>query len=266
MTYQEQIIKQFSQEIKLRRMAFTTFGTYTSMAKLFLYKFNKTLEEISVEEIKSYLLTLKSPSYHRQMNAVIHHLYDWVNKTPISLGELPYPKKEHKLPEVESVERMKEIFKQCTNLKHKVIFCLAYGCGMRLAEIINLKLCDIDRRRGVFNVRQGKGRKDRQVMLDDSVLKLLENYYRDYKPKEYVLEGQGGGQYSKKSVEEVCKKFGTRPHKLRHSFATHLLEGGTDVKIIKDLLGHESLRTTEIYCHVSTAFISKIQSPASQFL
>lgn len=157
------------------------------------------------------------------------------------------------------------------NLKHRAILCLAYSAGLRVSEIVNLKIADMDTSRMVITLRGAKGKKDRQVMLSPVLLELLRTYYKaeKQKPKVYLFEGQYEGQYSKRSIEEIIKKSKILArvkkkgsiHAIRHSFATHLLEGGTDLITIKELLGHSSLKTTSIYTHVSTKHISKVQSP-----
>ena len=155
------------------------------------------------------------------------------------------------------------------NLKHKTILCLAYSGGLRISEIVNLKIRDIDSKRMVITLRQAKGKKDRQVMLSEKLLIMLRVYFKEYRPKQWLFEGYGGEQYSVRSVSKVMEhakeKAGIKKkgniHAMRHSFATHLLEGGTDLLSIKQLLGHNSLRTTTIYTHVSKKHLSKIQSP-----
>ena len=162
----------------------------------------------------------------------------------------------------------------CDNLKHKTMLCLAYAGGLRVSEITTLKIVDIDSKRMVINLRQAKGKKDRQVMLSERLLELFREYYKEYKPKDWLFEGPNQSQYSIRSVQLVLeaakkkakvKRKGSM-HALRHSFATHLMESGTDIMNIKELLGHSSLRTTMIYTHVSTMHISKIQSPLDKLL
>jgi site-specific recombinase XerD len=156
-----------------------------------------------------------------------------------------------------------------TNQKHKCIIKLLYGCGLRLSELLNLKITDIDSGNMVVHIQNSKGNKDRVVMLSNQLLQDLREYFLVYKPKEYLIEGQGGGIYSEKSVQNVVKDAAKRagikkqvtPHVLRHSFATHLLENGTDIRYIQQLLGHSSIKTTEIYTHITDISKSKIKSP-----
>lgn len=155
------------------------------------------------------------------------------------------------------------------NLKHRTILCLIYSSGLRVGEAINLKVNDVDSARMVLQVRKAKGKKDRQVNLSEMILEMLRDYYKEYKPKQWLFESPDGGQYSQSSIRAVIRQAKARsglkkpitPHILRHSYATHLLEGGTDLRYIQTLLGHRSSKTTEIYTHVSKRVISQIKSP-----
>ena len=149
------------------------------------------------------------------------------------------------------------------------MLCLAYTGGLRVSEIVSLKIKDIDSARMVITIRQSKGKKDRIIMLSDKLLEMLRIYYKEYKPKAWMFEGPGEKQYSTRSVQKVLEQIKDKArikkegsvHALRHSFATHLMEGGTDIMSIKELLGHDSLRTTSRYTHVSKKHIANIQSP-----
>ncbi|MDP9230096.1 MAG: tyrosine-type recombinase/integrase [Bacteroidota bacterium] len=188
--------------------------------------------------------------------------------------DLPRAQKPQQLPSVFAEEEVKQLILATENLKHRSMLCLAYAGGLRVSEIVNVKLTDVDSKRMVITLRQAKGKKDRQVMLSEKLLLLLREYFKEFKPKHWLFEGQSGDQYSTRSVQEVIqqakKKAGIKKkgsiHALRHSFATHLLEGGTDIVSIKELLGHTSLRTTMIYTHVSKKHLSKIQSPLDKLL
>jgi site-specific recombinase XerD len=185
---------------------------------------------------------------------------------------IPYAKKNQKLPIVLSVNEIQLLFNVCENLKHKVILSILYSCGLRVSELINLKWCHIDRSRMIINIIQAKGNKDRQVMLTPDLIPLLEKYYKEYKPKEYVLNGQFPEKeirYSERSVNEILQKLAFKAqikkkihaHLIRHCHATHLLESGTDINLIQKILGHSNVKTTMIYTHVSYNHISKITSP-----
>jgi integrase/recombinase XerD len=179
------------------------------------------------------------------------------------------PRREKRLPNVLSKNEVKSILEAPTNLKHRAMLSLIYACGLRRSELLSLTKFDIDSKRMVVIIRMAKGKKDRIVPLSPKILSLLRDYYKSYNPKEFLFEGQGGGKYSEKSLENVFKQSllkanNKKPvtlHWLRHSYATHLLESGTDLRYIQDLLGHKSSKTTEIYTHVSTKIIEHIKSP-----
>jgi site-specific recombinase XerD len=161
------------------------------------------------------------------------------------------------------------MFDVCENLKHKVILALLYSCGLRVSELLNLKWCNIDRSRMIINIIAGKGKKDRQVVLAKSLLQLLEVYYRVYKTKEYILSGQFSNQYSAKSVGQVMKQLAEKArinkrvytHLMRHNCFTHMVENGIDINLIQKLAGHNNIKTTMVYTHISDSIISKINSP-----
>jgi integrase/recombinase XerD len=179
------------------------------------------------------------------------------------------PRREKPIPNVLSKEDVKRLLDSPYNLKHRAMLSLIYSCGLRRSELLNMTLRDIDSDRMVVIIRQGKGKKDRIVPLSPKLLELLRDYFRSHRPKRFLFEGQTGDQYSAKSLESVLKQALHRTgidkpvtlHWLRHSYATHLLEAGTDLRSIQELLGHKSSKTTEIYTHVSTRHIQNIRSP-----
>jgi len=186
---------------------------------------------------------------------------------PLTLEEIPLMKKENKLPKVISKEKIKIMIDSCENLKHKLIIKFLYSSGLRLSELLNLKRSDIDFDNNLILVRQGKGAKDRMTLLSPNLKDNLLKYYSSYKFKtSYIFEGRNG-RYSKKSVQKILERLGNKiglkihPHMLRHSFATHLLENGTDLRYIQKLLGHSSSTTTEIYTHVANHQLKNIKSP-----
>lgn len=256
----------FRREMVLRKYSPSSIDTYASCLGVV---FGKIGENPTLHEIKGFLIGIKNRSYHKQMVATIHRYHEFVLKKKLSLKDIPYPRKEEKLPEVFSVEEMRKIFAQITNLKHKAIFSLGYGCGLRVREILNLKFADIDRSRMVINIRGAKGNKDRVVMLDASILKLLEDYWHEFKPKGFVFNGHFKGQYTESSINQFLKKYCSKAgikknihaHTLRHCFATHLYEAGTEMVLIQRLLGHSNIKTTQIYAKISTQKISNISSP-----
>ena len=178
------------------------------------------------------------------------------------------PIKDQSLPQVISKDEVLNMIAQTKNIKHKCVIELLYSAGLRRSELLNLKINDIDSKRMIIRIARAKGNKDRQSLLSKTVLKDLRKYFREYKPKKYLFEGQGNQKYSATSVLKIVKNAGKRakinssvtPHMLRHSFATHLLEEGTDIRIIQTLLGHSSIKTTEIYAHVATNQIKVIKN------
>lgn len=187
-----------------------------------------------------------------------------LGKKDIHLDKIERPRKEKKLPKIIEKEFLLEKIQKIENKKHKAILSLAYSTGMRVSEVCNLKQSDIDSKRMIITIKQSKGGKDRIVPLSDKVLEILRNYHREYWPKEYVFNGQFSLQYSHKSCNELVKKYLGKEyhfHLLRHSNATALLEAGTDLRIIQKHLGHSSSKTTEIYTHVSTAILQKMNLP-----
>ncbi len=199
----------------------------------------------------------------------IKFYYEKVLGKPIEKYYMPRPRKKRKLPEVLSEEEVIKILKQINNLKHKCIIHLIYSAGLRLTEAVHLKIADIQSDRKQIFIRSAKGNKDRYVILSEFILNLLRKYYKEYHPKEWLFEGQHGEQHSKRNIQRILKsavqQAGIRKkatiHTLRHSFATHLLEHGTDLRYIQELLGHKSSRTTEIDTRVTHTARNKIVSP-----
>jgi site-specific recombinase XerD len=187
-----------------------------------------------------------------------------LSKKDIHLSKLERPKSEKKLPRVIDGDFIKERLSKIENLKHKAILTLTYSVGLRVSEIINLKIEDIDSKRMLIHIKNAKGRKDRIVPLSETVLSLLREYFKQYRPKEFLFNGQTTTQYSIGSCQKIYKKYIENDghiHTLRHSCATNLLENGTDIRIIQKILGHSNVKTTEIYTHVSNQLLSKIELP-----
>ena len=179
------------------------------------------------------------------------------------------PKKEKTLPVVLSDEEILLILRSVSNLKHKAILMVIYSAGLRISECINLKIKDIDSNRMQIRVEQSKGKKDRYTLLSTKTLLILRDYFKTYRPKEFLFEGQDGGCYSTRSIQNIFRdtvektkiKKKVSVHSLRHSFATHLLENGTNLRYIQSLLGHSNSKTTEIYTHVTTKGFEQLKSP-----
>jgi len=249
----------FKRELLARKYSQSSIDTYLSCFGIIQERADFGL---NIDKIKDYVIAnIHERSYHKQIVATVRNYYKYVLKINLDLSDLPYPRKEEKIPEVLSESEVKKIIEQPKNLKHQVIICLLYSCGLRISELIHLKFTDINRDRMEINIRAAKGAKDRIVVMSSELLGLLEDYYNEYLPKIYLINGQYGGQYTESSINQLlkywAKKAGVKKrihaHKLRHSFATHLHENGVELNIIKDLLGHSDVKTTEIYTKTSQA-------------
>lgn len=265
-------LEMYSEDLRLKNYAANTIENYCSQVALFLKYHEKVAtkpSEISEKQIKAWLLQANSINGRKHRISAVKLFYKLTGKQPLKFKYIEYPKADKKLPIVFSVEEIQKLFNACENLKHKVILSLLYSTGLRVSELINLKWEHIDRSRMIINVIEAKGKKDRQVMLPESLIPLLEKYYKAYKPKEYVLNGQFGLQYSEKSVNEVLKQLAEKAgikkrihaHLMRHCSFTHMVEQGTDINLIQRLAGHSNVKTTAIYTHISHNLISKINSP-----
>lgn len=264
--------EKYLQELKergiLRGFSNQTIKSYSYNVGRFLDFIIKSRLNLSNSSIKSYLLIQNvGINTSRLQYASISFFFREILNKPFSFEDIPIKKKEKQLPKVISKEKIKGMIDLTENIKHKLIIKFLYSSGLRLQELIDLKRKDIDFERGVLNVRKGKGKKDRVTLISESLkLNLLKYYSNTQFKTEYIFEGRNG-KYTKKSVQKVLDNSGKRvgvkvtPHMLRHSFATHLLEQGTDIRHIQKLLGHSDLKTTEIYTHVSTKDLSKIKSP-----
>lgn len=268
--------EKFKNWMRSRRYSESTIGTYTDALKSFLkFYHNKPIYEITNDDVIKYnnefiLRNKLSASYQNQVVNAIKLFFRTVNHVSINVDMIYRPKRSYVLPNVLSKEDVKKILEAHSNLKHKVMLSLIYACGLRRSELLNLKPNDIDSDRKLMIIKEGKGKKDRIAPISDKIIMMLREYYKVYKPSVWLFEGQNKGEkYTAESLQSVLKQALiktriTKPatlHWLRHSYATHLLESGTDLRYIQELLGHKSSRTTEIYTHVSTKSIQKIKSP-----
>lgn len=264
----------FIRKLELKGYAFNTAKSYVALFERFSNHFkDRELLDIDEEMIRNYLQNLvhqgRSDSYVNQSLNAIKFYYEVVEEMPNRFYSIERPQKKKSLPKVISTEEVQAILSNTNNIKHKCILSLLYSAGLRRQELLNLKLEDIDSKRMVIMVKSGKGFKDRLTILSEHVLKDLRQYYKEWRPKTYLFEGKEGVPYSAESIRKIlyraAEKSGIRkkvtPHMLRHSFATHLLENGTDLRYIQTLLGHGSSKTTEIYTHVAINRIQEIKSP-----
>ncbi len=261
--------------LQLKAYSESTIKTYRNEFAQLLYLLKHVpVNTLESTKLRSYFLyctnTLKlsENTLHSRMNAVKFYFEQVLHREKLFF-EIPRPKKPTQLPKVISAKDIKKLFEETVNLKHNLMLKLCYGMGLRVSEIINIKITDIDSANMQVLIEKAKGKKDRYANLPDSILQQLRDYYKAYKPEKYLFEGQYGGQYSIRSIQKVFKDAmkkarinkATGIHGLRHSFATHLLESGTDVKYIQELLGHNDIKTTLRYIHVSKQSLKNVKSP-----
>ncbi|MDG1237358.1 MAG: tyrosine-type recombinase/integrase [Flavobacteriales bacterium] len=249
----------------------TYIACLTSLKKYF-YKIE--IDRLTKDDIIEYLFYLIKNNYskstqNQHINAIKFYFEKCLGKKR-EYYIIERPRKEKKLPTILSKNEIQLLFSNTHNLKHLTILAVIYSCGLRISELINISLNDIDNNRMIIHIRKGKGNKDRQVQLTNQVLELLRKYYKKYLPVNYLIVGQNGGKYSTTSIQKIIKKSALKariykkvtPHTLRHSFATHLLENGTDIRFIQKILGHSDIKTTQIYTHVSNTHLKNIQNPS----
>ena len=261
-------------KLELKGYANNTVKTYVSCFERFINYFpEKEIDQLDETDVRNYIKTLIrnnwSISYINQSINSIKFYYEIVLGMPNRFYKIERPRKKKKLPVVLSPSEVKSLINATNNLKHRCILSLLYSAGLRRSELINLKIKDIDSKRMLIKVNDTKGNKDRMTLLSESVLQDLRAYYKNYKPKKYLFEGQSAERYSATSIAKIISnavaktsiKKHVTAHTLRHSFATHLLENGTDLRYIQLLLGHSSTKTTEIYTHVATNSFISIKNP-----
>jgi integrase/recombinase XerD len=266
----------FKKWMEHKRYGPSSICTYTEALQIFLvFMLPKTAQEIVADDmirfVNEYIIRNNlSYSYQNQFVNSAKLFFKQVIKSPLDIEKLERPRREHKLPNVLSKEEVKAILTSQKNTKHRTMLSLIYACGLRRSELLSLRPKDIDSKRNILKIINAKGKKDRIIPISENIIEMLRAYYKLYKPKIWLFEGQEEQTpYSEKSLQSVLKqaveKAGiNKPvtlHWLRHSYATHLLESGTDLRYIQELLGHKSSKTTEIYTHVSTKSLQKIKSP-----
>ncbi len=271
----ESALKDFKQFMVTKRYSNNTVKSYmNSIRKFFKFYPDKSPDEITLKDvnnfIENYIIANNlSVSYQNQLINALKTFYVKIYNKKLNISLIERPAKTRYLPNVLSAQEIKKIINSIDNLKHRAIISLIYSAGLRRSELINLKIKDIDSCRKVIKISDSKGNKDRYVSLSDKILKMLRDYYKMYRPVYWLFEGAGGNKYSTSSVrnifEKAKRKAGIKKkitlHGLRHSYATHLHERGIDIRAIQELLGHNSIKTTEIYTHISNKQINKIKSP-----
>lgn len=272
---QNELMYKFSKYLKGKRYSESTINTYSLLVSDFLgFYHNKQVEDLSNRSVELYIedIYIKrkySISKQRQFISALKVFKMFYPSTAIDDLALIRPKRDRRLPTVLSKEEIIRVIQVTKNLKHRAIIAIIYSCGFRISELINLELRDIDISRRQIIVKNAKGRKDRYVIIADSFLPLLRNYVSTYVPQTYFVEGQNGKKYSPESVRKFLRKScrlariskRVTPHTLRHSYATHLLEDGIDLRYIQELLGHVKPETTMIYTHVAKKDLLAIKSP-----
>jgi len=261
--------------IRLKGFSTNTLKSYSNEFGIYLKTLKQhSAQEIEAEKLRSYflycinILHLSENTIHSRLNALKFY-YEKVLHREKFFFEIPRPVKQTVLPKVLSTKDISKMILLTENTKHQLILKICYGMGLRVSEIVNLKITDIDSQRMQVLIEAAKGKKDRYVNLPETVIEHLRSYYMLYKPEKYLFEGQYGGQYSIRSAQAVFKQALKRAkinkiigiHGLRHSYATHLMESGVDTAFIQQLLGHSDIKTTQIYTHVSKKLIENVKSP-----
>lgn len=269
-------LQKYKSWLESHRFPETTIRTYTGMMETFLkFVAPKEADECDSDDlvrmVNDYILPEGlSYSYQNQLISAVKKFYKVICRNTIDPGTFTRPRTQHRLPNVLSKDEVRRILEASVNEKHRLILSIIYGCGLRRSEVLMIRPADIDRDRMLLTIRQAKGFKDRIAPLSPRLLEKIDTYLQRYRPAVFLFEGQRqGSAYSSASVEKIfrtaCQKAGIKKeitlHGLRHSYATHLLESGTDLRYIQELLGHKSSRTTEIYTHVTEKSIQKIRSP-----
>lgn len=264
-------LDQLRNELRMRNYSHRTVQAYTSCLKSFLSFINCDVHLFDGQNIKRFILSLYDKNLSAQTINLHINALKFFNQHVLHSAHLniPYAKKTRKLPIILSREDIKILISVMCNKKHRLIIMLAYGAGLRVSEITNLRVRNLDFQRSLITVRQGKGSKDRQTLLPHTLRQELLYYVRARNPCDYLFESERGGKLSTRTIQKVFKNALVRSgldvavtfHSLRHSFATHLLENGTDMRYVQALLGHSSIKTTQIYTHVTSQNLSQIQSP-----
>lgn len=271
----QQVLNEFEKFLYGRRYSSSTIKTYCYMIRDFLlYLEDKKLPDINKRDIELFSEDVMarnkfSISTHRQFIGALKKFQERFPELSFEIPNDLRPKKSLYLPSVLSQQEIISLLQVTTNIKHRAALAMIYSCGLRISELLKLELSDIDFDRRQVKIRQSKGRKDRYVVLAESILPLLKNYLISFNPIKYFIEGKPGINYSAESVRQFLKRSGQKagikkrvnPHMLRHSYATHLMESGIGERYIQELLGHKSIKTTMIYTHVTKKSIAQVRSP-----
>ncbi|WP_299100617.1 tyrosine-type recombinase/integrase [uncultured Winogradskyella sp.] len=269
------IYRHYLEFLKGKRFSKGTIACYSKFILEFLrFTEQKPVNELNENDVRDYIQWAVSSlnyavSTHRQMVSGFKHFAYFYPACSINTDRIYMPKKDMKLPVILSIDEVLSLLQVTKNLKHRVVIALIYSSGLRISEIINLKLSNFDFNRKQLHIQNAKGRKDRYATLAESIFPLIKNYYNTYKPKEYFIENPKGGNYSPQSIRAFLKKSlklagitkQVTPHSLRHSYATHMLEQGIGIRHIQELLGHSRPETTMIYTQVTRKDLEQVKSP-----
>lgn len=269
----------YIETLQLKGYSKNTMRTYVSeLAQWFYALGNQPATEVTEDQLRAYLLhcmnqlQLSENQIHSRLNALKFYYEQLLQKNAFFL-EIPRPKKPKNTPKVLAKSEIRRMFEKTSNIKHRVILKMVYGLGLRVSEVTHLRISSIDSKRMMVHLVAAKGKKDRYVPLPHSLLEELREYYLQYRPKYYLFEGFHEKPIALRTVQTIFKQACYRAkirtdigiHSLRHSYATHLLEAGTDMAFIQKLLGHQDMKTTLVYAKVSNTFISKVVSPLDSF-
>lgn len=260
-----ELLARLDVELKLRNFSPKTVKSYLYEVENFL---NATGASLNEDAVKNYILgklERKNPSTVAHTLSILAFFFEKVLKQKINI---PYPKRNKTIPEILTPEEIKRLIEATSNIKHKLIIKLLYGCGLRVLELVNLRKQDINFQETLLHIKLSKGRKDRFVKIPNSIKEELENYYK-LNNSDIFFQSARGGKLATNTIRKILKNSSKKagitknihPHTLRHSFATHLLERGTDLRLIQKLLGHSDIKTTQIYLQISNQLIKNIKSP-----
>lgn len=247
-----QHIKTYASYLKSKNHSKSTIEQYSSILRVFLSSHSGEVRRITTDQIVEYISRLKSRSSMAQNAGAIKHFFCHVMGQPNKFARIPYPKKEKRLPKILSTQIVISRLRAIKNLKHRAMLSLLYSCGLRRQELLNLRISNVDSSRMVLSIKQSKGAKDRDVPISTQMIELLREYFVEYRPKDFLFNGQNGGMYSATSLGKLCHlHMKCNPHILRHSYATHLAERNLELGTLQKRLGHNDPRTTMVYHHVA---------------
>jgi len=269
------VYRHYLEFLKGKRFSKSTIACYSNFILEFLrFTDQKPVNKLNSNDVRNYIEWAVSKlnysvSTHRQMVSGFKHFAYFYPACSIDVDKIYMPKKDRKLPIILSIEEILSLLQATKNLKHRAVIAILYSSGLRISEIINLKLSNFDFKRKQLHIQNSKGRKDRYATIAESIFPLIKNYYNTYKPKVYFIENPKGGKYSPESIRAFLKKSLklagitkiVTPHTLRHSYATHMLEQGIGIRHIQELLGHSRPETTMIYTHVTRKDLQQVKSP-----